>query len=129
MVPNWIGVVAALATFLSVWLGHVSVRAVEYRVASLRGPTVMYLTLAALAYLGSLSSQSMIVSGALGILGTTLWFDALELQRQFKRVMKGHAPANPRNPRHAPLIASGRATTTDWLNRQPTGQLVRSEGR
>ena len=129
MVPNWIGVVAALATFLSVWLGHVSVRALEYRAASLRWPTVMYLTVAALAYFGSLVSPSPVVSGALGILGTTLWFDALELRRQFKRVMKGHAPANPRNPRHVPLIAQGRATTTDWLNRQPTGQQVRSEGR
>ena len=27
MTPNWIGVVAACATFFSVWLGHVSVRA------------------------------------------------------------------------------------------------------
>ena len=31
MILNWIGVVAALATFFGVWIGHVTVRKVEYR--------------------------------------------------------------------------------------------------
>jgi hypothetical protein len=122
--PNWIGVVAALATFFSVWLGHVSVRAIEYRAASLTRPTVIYLSLSAAAYLGSVLSSSVVLSAALGIAGTTLWFDALELRRQYKRVVKGHALANPQNPRHTPHLTSGQATTTNWLNRAPSGRPV-----
>ncbi|MBI5567574.1 MAG: DUF4491 family protein [Chloroflexi bacterium] len=122
--PNWIGLVAALATFFSVWLGHVSVRAVEYRAASLTRPTIVYLALSAAAYLGSVLSGEVWLSAALGIAGTTLWFDALELRRQFKRVIKGHAPANPQNPRHTPYLASGHATPINWLDRAPDGHLA-----
>lgn len=127
MTPNWIGVVAALATFFSVWLGHVSVRAIEYRAVSLASPTIVYLALSTAAYLGSVLSSSVVLSAALGIAGTTLWFDALELRRQYKRVIKGHAPANPQNPRHAPHLANGQATTTNWLNRAPSGHPVDRE--
>jgi hypothetical protein len=119
MTPNWIGVVAACATFFSVWLGHVSVRAVEFRAASLQRPASVYLALSATAYLGSALSGNLMLSAALGIVATTLWFDALELRRQFKRVIKGHAPANPDNPRHAPYLASGQATTRNPLDRAP----------
>jgi len=127
MTPNWLGVVAAIATFVSVWLGHVSVRAVEYRAASLTPPTLVYLTLSAAAYLGSALSANLPVSAALGIAATTLWFDALELRRQYKRVIKGHAPANPHNPRHAPHLAAGHATTTNWLDRAPGGHPIDRE--
>lgn len=127
MTPNWLGVVAAIATFVSVWLGHVSVRAVEYRAASLTPPTLVYLTLSAAAYLGSALSANLLVSAALGIAATTLWFDALELRRQYKRVIKGHAPANPHNPRHAPHVAAGHATTTNWLDRAPGGHPIDRE--
>jgi hypothetical protein len=60
----------------------------------------------------------------LGIVGITVLFDALEFRRQFKRVKKGHAPANPHNPRHAPLLASGQATAIEWLDREPAGRCV-----
>jgi predicted outer membrane lipoprotein len=127
MTPNWIGVAAAFATFFSVWLGHVSVRAVEYRAASLTGPTIAYLALSAAAYLGSALSGNLLLSAALGIAGTTLWFDALELRRQFKRVIRGHAPANPQNPRHVPYLATGQATSINWLDRAPDGRLADRE--
>jgi hypothetical protein len=70
----------------------------------------------------ALSSTSLYVSGACGILGMTALFDALEFRRQFKRVKKGHAPANPNNPRHAALLAEGTAITIDLLKREPTPQ-------
>ena len=41
MTLNRIGVVAALATFLGVWIGHVTVRKVEYRAPDLRVPMLM----------------------------------------------------------------------------------------
>jgi hypothetical protein len=36
--------------------------------------------------------------------------------------MKGHAPANPKNPRHALILATHpEATTIDLLDRDPRG--------
>ena len=119
MTFNWIGVVAALATFFGVWIGHVTVRKVEYRAPDLRGPMLLAILIGGALELAALSSSSLYVSGACGILGMTVLFDALEFRRQFKRVKKGHAPANPNNPRHVPLLAEGQATTGDLLKREP----------
>lgn len=121
---NTIGLVAALATFLGVWIGHVTVRKVEYRAPDLRVPMLIALVIGLALEVVALSSTNLSVSGACGILGMTVLFDALEFRRQFKRVKKGHAPANPNNPRHAPLLAEGQATTIDWLKREPTGQKI-----
>ncbi len=119
MTLNGIGVVAALATFLGVWIGHVTVRKVEYRAPDLRVPMFIAVISGLALEIAALSSSSLYVSGACGILGMTALFDALEFRRQFKRVKKGHAPANPDNPRHAPLLAEGKATTHDLLKREP----------
>ncbi len=119
MTLNWIGVVAALATFFGVWIGHVTVREVEYRARDLRGPMLIAVIIGLALELAALSSSSLYVSGMSGILGMTALFDALEFRRQFKRVQKGHAPANPNNPRHVPWLAEGKATTSDRLKREP----------
>ena len=121
MTLNWIGVIAAAATFFGVWLGHVGVRKIEAHSPTLWLPTVAALALGLGAEAGALLSKSLYLSGALGIVGVTLLWDALEFTRQHKRVKRGHAPANPANPRHARLLANGAATTTDWLARQPQG--------
>jgi hypothetical protein len=120
---NWIGLAAAAATFLGVWIGHVSVRKIEREVERIRIPS----TLALLAGLGldfaSFLTSSLMLSTICGILGMTLLWDALELAyRQPKRVKEGFAPANPNNPRHARILASHpKATTFDWLARDPRG--------
>jgi integral membrane sensor domain MASE1 len=114
--------VAAVATFLSVWLGHVSVRKIEYHAPKLWPPMLIAVLLGLALELGALLSDNLYVSAALGIVGITVLFDALEFRRQFKRVKKGHAPANPNNPRHAPLLAAGQATTIEWLDREPMGR-------
>jgi hypothetical protein len=124
MTLNWIGVVAALATFFGVWIGHVTVRKVEYRAPDLRVPMVIAVMIGLALEVVALSSNSLYVSGACGIVGMTALFDALEFRRQFKRVKKGHAPANPNNPRHAPLLAEGKATTVDVLKHEPAGQTA-----
>jgi integral membrane sensor domain MASE1 len=121
---NGIGLVAAIATFLSVWLGHVSVRKIEYHAPKLWPPTVIAVLLGLALELGALLSDNLYVSAVLGIVGITVLFDALEFHRQFKRVKKGHAPANPNNPRHVPLLATGQATTIERLDREPTGRFV-----
>jgi hypothetical protein len=124
MTLNGIGFVAAAATFLCVWLGHVSVRKIEYHAPKLWPPMLIAALLGLTLELGALLSGNLYMSAVLGIAGITVLFDALEFRRQFKRVKKGHAPANPHNPRHAPLLATGQATTIEWLDREPTGHLV-----
>jgi hypothetical protein len=124
MTLNGIGLVAAVATFLSVWLGHVSVRKIEYHAPQLWVPMLLAALVGVALELGALISDNLYVSAALGIVGITVLFDAFEFRRQFKRVKKGHAPANPHNPRHAPLLVVGQATTIEWLDREPTGHFV-----
>ena len=120
---NFVGLASAAATFLGVWLGHVSVRKIEREVERIWIPSVLALTLGLGLELASLRANSLVVSTICGILGITLLWDSLELAyRQPKRIMKGHAPANPKNPRHARILAEcPDATTIDWLDRDPRG--------
>lgn len=98
------GFVFGLTAFLSIWLGHVAVRELEYRLAWLPWPLFLLAGLAALA--ASFAVSSRLLSGSLGILGITLLWDALECGRQQRRVLRGHAPANPQNSRHRRLVGT-----------------------
>jgi hypothetical protein len=125
---NWIGVIAAVVAFLSIWLGHVGVRKIEAAVPALWVPASLAAALGLALEAGALLAHSLFISGTLGIVGMTLLFDALEFYRQHRRVAHGHAPANPRNPRHARLLAENpAATTVDWLKREPAGRPVPME--
>ena len=125
---NFIGVVAALATFLSVWFGHVAVRRVEFISPKIWIPTTIFTTLGLIVGFLSLSAANRPLSAALGILSITLLIDALEFRRQQNRVKKGHAPANPNNPRHARILQEyASATTQDLLKRDPTEQVLSAE--
>jgi hypothetical protein len=124
MTLNWIGVVAAAATFFGIWFGHVGVRRIEAASPTIWLPTVIALTVGLTLEAGALLIQNLYVSGALGIVGMTVLWDALEFSRQHKRVRHGHAPASPNNPRHARLLAENKsATTINWLDRDPTGHV------
>lgn len=128
MTLTWIGLVAALSTFLGIWLGHVAVRTIEYISPTVWIPALIALSLGLVVEIGALWSDSLNVSIALGIFGFTLLWDALEFWRQQRRVKKGHAPANPDNPRHARILAKGApATTIDWLDREPRGRRLSLE--
>jgi hypothetical protein len=125
---NWIGLVAAMATFGGVWIGHVSVRKIDFVSPTVWIPSAAALLLGLSLETGAMLSQNLYVSAALGILGITVLWDALEFWRQHKRVAKGHAPANPDNPRHRRLLAENRAATTiDWLKREPCGRQITVE--
>ncbi|HMQ34418.1 MAG TPA: DUF4491 family protein [Chloroflexaceae bacterium] len=116
----------ALATFLGIWWGHVGVRLLERKLVRVE-PAAFALAAAGLGLnLYSLFAPSLTVAGVCSIIGITLLWDAYELFRQQRRVIKGHAPANPNNPRHAAyLAAGGHATTEDLLDREPTGRPAR----
>jgi hypothetical protein len=126
---NPLGLVAALTAFLSIWIGHVSVRKVERITVNLWKPMVIAVALGLLLELAALSISDRSISAVCGILGITLLWDALEIKRQARRVHKGHAPANPINRRHAAMLSESNsaATTVDILNRDPIGQVVNTE--
>jgi hypothetical protein len=125
MTVNPIGLVAALSAFMGIWLGHVSVRAIERRVTKLWPPVLVALALGLGFEIWSLFTAHWLLNTALGILGITILWDALEFVRQEKRVKKGHAPANPSNPRHARILAEHlSATTLDLLKREPVNRPV-----
>ena len=125
---NAIGLVAALTAFFSIWFGHVAVRKIESISPTIWIPTMIFATFGILAGFLSLSIVNRPLSAALGILGITLLFDALEFTRQQKRIKKGHAPANPNNPRHTKILAEySSATTHDLLKRDPIGHVVSTQ--
>ena len=119
---NFVGVVAALTAFFSIWFGHVAVRKIEFISPTIWIPAAVFAAFGLFTEYWSLITSERLLSTALGILGITLLFDALEFTRQQNRVKKGHAPANPNNPRHAKIMAEYlSATTTDLLKREPVG--------
>ncbi len=127
MAIHWIGLVAAGATFLGIWLGHVAVRKIDFFSPTVWLPTVVAVLLGLIFEVVAVLSASLYLSAALGILGITFLWDAFEFWRQHHRVRLGHAPANPDNPRHAQILAeSAAATTVDLLNRDPIGRPVSS---
>ena len=122
------GLVTAAATFFGIWLGHVGVRKIEAASTRLWLPVLSALALGAALEIGALWSPSPYLSGALGIVGTTLLWDAFEFRRQHNRVKHVHSPANPYNPRHARLLVENRsATTWNWLRRDPVGRPVSAD--
>lgn len=120
---NWLGLASASATFLGVWIGHVSVRKIEREVERIWIPSTVVLLFGLELLLASFLTSNLILATICGILGVTLLWDALELAvRQPNRIKHGHAPANPNNPRHAKILAAyPNATTVDWLDRDPRG--------
>lgn len=117
---NYIGIIAALSAFLGVWLGHVAVRVIERNSPKLWPPIIIALILGLALETWSLITDYWLLNTATGILGITLLWDALEFARQQRRVRKGHAPANPRNPRHVKIMAEYPAATTVDLLKKPT---------
>jgi hypothetical protein len=122
---NYIGLAAAASTFLGVWFGHVAVRKIESISPTIWLPTTVFALAGIVSEWFSLVTSNLLLSTAFGILGFTLLWDALEFTRQQNRIRKGHAPANPGNPRHARLLREcPAAITLDLLKREPIGKPV-----
>ncbi len=122
---NLIGLVAALTAFLSIWFGHIAVRKIEFNSRTIGLPSTVFVIAGLAIEFFSLNTSNFLLSTALGILGITLVFDASEFARQQKRIIKGHAPANPDNPRHARILREHRsATVLDLLKRDPLGEPI-----
>ena len=119
---NTLGLTAAVTAFVSIWLGHVAVRKIEFASPTIGIPATVFILLGLFTEYWSLTTANRQLSTALGILGITLLWGAFEFIRQQNRIRKGHAPANPHNPRHAAILADPNfhATIEDLLNREPT---------
>lgn len=124
---NTVGLVAAVSTFFGVWFGHVAVRKIEAVSPTIWLPTTAFAMIGLMLEGLSVSTTNLFLSTASGILGFTFLWDALEFTRQQNRIKKGHAPANPDNPRHVHLMHThSAATTLDLLKRDPIGRPVSS---
>ena len=122
---NYVGLIAASSTFIGVWFGHVAVRKIESISRTIWLPTTVFAVAGIVAEWLALLTSNFLLSAAMGIIGFTLLWDALEFTRQQNRVRKGHAPANPGNPRHARLMREyAGVTTLDLLKRDPIGKPV-----
>lgn len=111
----------AMVTFLGIWCGHVGVRWLEAHSPNIWPPIVVLALSGVALNVFSLFAPNLTLAGVSSIIGITLIWDALEVYRQQRRVLKKHAPANPNNPRHAGYLAAGKATTEDLLDREPQG--------
>src|ERR1041385_4449428 len=109
---NFLGLTAALTAFFSIWFGHVAVRKIESSSPTIWIPTTIFAAVGLSMDFLSLSMVNLPLSVVFGILGTPLLFDAFEFTRQQNRIRKGHAPANPKNPRHAKILAQHASATT-----------------
>ena len=96
MTLQWAGLVLAVLTFGTIGLGHVAVRKLNYRYGTKPAPVFLVLGLGFLVL--SLPVTSNLASAALGIVGMTTLWDAVEFIRQEERIRRGHAPANPNRP-------------------------------
>ena len=96
MTLQWAGLVLAVLTTGTIGLGHVAVRKLNYRFGT--KPTPIFLVLGLLLLGLSLLARDNLTSAALGIVGMTTLWDAVELIRQEERIRRGHAPANPNRP-------------------------------
>ncbi len=113
------GLWLAIATFLSIWWGHVGVRWLEAKFADIRPPMLVLIIAGFGLNIAALFAPNVTIGGISSVVGISLWWDAFELVRQDRRVRHGHAPANPHNLRHARYLAEGHATLHDPLDREP----------
>jgi len=116
-------VLAGLTTILSIWFGHVMVRNLEFKLPKIQPAVLLCILLGMMFLLGALLLENNTLSAISAIIGITFQWDALEFKRQQKRVIIGHAPANPKNSRHLRILAEkSTATTLDLLDREPRGK-------
>jgi hypothetical protein len=118
-----------VTAFFSIWIGHVSVRKIEAVSVKLWKPMIILIVIGLVLEYAALVIPARPFATVCGILGITFLWDAFEVKRQADRIRKGHAPANPNNPRHAAWLAehASKATALDILKRDPLGRKVDAE--
>jgi hypothetical protein len=91
---NLTGSIIATVAIIGIGLGHIWVRTMEYRFGKQVWPISM--GIGALLVGASFFAQSDFVSALLAIPGAIFLYAVKEFFEQERRVLKGHAPRNPR---------------------------------
>jgi len=91
---NLSGMLVAAIAIIGIGLGHIWVRTMEYRFGKRVWPISM--GIGALLVGASLFAPSDVVSALLAIPGAIFLYAVKEFFEQERRVLKGHAPRNPR---------------------------------
>ena len=87
---QWAGLILAITTFSTIGVGHVLVRLLHPKFGTRLG--IPFLVLGGVVMVISVFSKSNLISGVLGIIAITTFWDGIEFFRQEKRVQKGHSP-------------------------------------
>ena len=93
---NYVGPILMLVVFITIGIGHISVRYLNYHYGTKPGIPLLALGFGLLAY--TLYIPSDLWSSVVGIIGMTVVWDGVEIFKQEKRIIKGHAPENPKRP-------------------------------
>ncbi len=96
MTVEWAGPILAAVTVITIGLGHVMVRKVNYLFGTV--PAIPLFFLGAEILTASVFMSSDLLSAVMGIVGVTTVWDGVEILRQEKRIRRGHAPENPKRP-------------------------------
>jgi len=107
------GLLLGLTVIAGIWTGHILVRRIEFSTVHLKIPIVAFFSTGILLAILSLFSKSNLLSGVLGILGIIFFWNGIETHHQENRVKKGHAPANPQNPRHRQILVDYPSATIE----------------
>lgn len=94
MTLQWTGVILAITTITTIGAGHVLVRKLNYIFGT--KPAPFFFSGGIIIAIGSLLTTNNTLSATLGIIAITTLWDGVEILRQEKRVLKGHAPKNPK---------------------------------
>lgn len=91
---NFYGLAMGSTMILAIGFGHMLVIKWEYYWGSKSWPGL--LAIGSLLVIASCFTDSILLSGSLGILGATLLWGVVELFKQRKRVERGWFPKNPK---------------------------------
>ena len=86
---QWVGLILAISTFVTIAMGHVLVRKLHPLFGTRLG--IPFMVFGSVVMAISVFLDSNLLSGVLGIVAITTFWDGLEFFRQEKRVKKGHA--------------------------------------
>ncbi len=91
---NWLGIAAAVVSFVCIGVFHPIVIKAEYYFSSRCWP--LFFAVGAASAAGSLFVENALVSVALGSFGCACLWSILELKEQERRVARGWFPKNPK---------------------------------
>ncbi|HBS12268.1 MAG TPA: hypothetical protein DEO36_06975 [Flavobacteriaceae bacterium] len=93
---NYVGPILAVTVFVTIGIGHVAVRYLNYHLGTKPGIPLFIIGFSLLIY--TMYVPSDLWSSVVGIIGMTTVWDGIEMYRQEKRIINGHAPENPKRP-------------------------------